>query len=397
MNDYNRRKFLQLSGLSSLAFMPSSTLLSSPRKSMNPLPEENKPVSFAADGPMYDATEYISKLDQINKITPIKRDFYGNGGTLDVLLKKFIPITGKEDAIYMPSGTMANQLAIHVLCGENTKVFVQETSHVYRDEADAAQSLFSKRLIPLAKGETAFSFEQLQDAIKYHDDGEVFKSGIGVVSIENPVRRTDGGTFPIEEIKKISSYCRKNGYKLHLDGARIFMASMFSGISVKEYSSYFDTIYISLYKYLGAAGGAVLCGDNDVINKMPHLIKIHGGTMFSSWSNAAMALYHLDGLEDRLQRSKEKAVELFEVLNSTTDLKISPLKNGSNIFILYLQPKIDAGKFSKYLNEKHRILLGRGSGEKFQVLVNETILNRDNKKIIEAFIEALKVAQLIRQ
>lgn len=389
MKDYNRRKFLQLSGLTTLAFIPPCVAFASPQKTYD-FPEGNNAVSFVDDGPMFNAAEYISKLDQINKSAPIKRDFYGNGGTLDILLKKFINITGKEDAIYMPSGTMANQLAIHVLSGENTKVFVQETSHVYRDEADAAQSLFNKRLIPLANGETAFTLEQLENAITYHNEGEVFKSGIGVVSIENPVRRTDGGIFPFQEIKKISAYCRSHGYKLHLDGARLFIASMYSGIPVREYSSYFDTVYISLYKYLGAAGGAVLCGDKALISKMPHQIKIHGGTMFSSWANAAMALHYLEGLEERLQRSKVKGKALIETLNSTKKFNITAVKEGSNIFNFQFLAKTDALKFSKYLFDKHNIIFGaRGIG-KSHILINESILHQDNNKISEAFDKAMK-------
>src|SRR5687768_2723844 len=209
----------------------------------------------------------------------------------------------------MPSGTMANQFAIAVLSGENTKVFVQETSHVFRDEADAAQSVFNKRLIPLARGETYFTAQELQESVDYHNQGEVFKSGIGTVSVENPVRRTDGRMIPLEEIKKISAYCRNNSIRLHLDGARIYMASAWSGVSILEYASYFDTVYISLYKYLGAAAGAILCGDKIVIDRMEHLIKIHGGTMFGNWANAAMALHRLEGFEKRMKDAVKNAEE----------------------------------------------------------------------------------------
>src|SRR5207342_3190460 len=127
-------------------------------------------------------------------------------------------------------------------------------------EADAAQSVFNKRLMPLAKNETYFTAQQLQNAIENLNNEEVFKSGVGAVSIESPVRRTDGRAVPLDEIIKISAYCRSNRIGLHLDGARIFMASAWTGTPVKEYASYFDTVYISLYKYFGAGGGAVLSG-----------------------------------------------------------------------------------------------------------------------------------------
>src|SRR5687768_6497585 len=156
----------------------------------------------------------------------------------------------------MPSGTMANQFAIAVLSDENTKVFVQDTSHVFRDEADAAQSVFGKRLLGLAPGKTYFTADELQAAHKNLPIDEHIPGEVGAVSIENPNRRMNGTIVPVDEISRISEYCRKQNIPLHLDGARIFIASAYTGVSVKTYASYFDTIYISLYKYFGASGGA---------------------------------------------------------------------------------------------------------------------------------------------
>ena len=105
---------------------------------------------------MFEPSEYLVELQKANADAAIVKDRYGVGGAVEQLEKKFVEITGKEKAIFMPSGTMANQLAIAVLSGENAKVVVQDTSHVYRDEADAAQTVFGKRLVPLAEGEGIF-------------------------------------------------------------------------------------------------------------------------------------------------------------------------------------------------------------------------------------------------
>ena len=232
----NRRNFLKASGLSLLpAVLPAVPIFANDvnKKTI----AANEPiVKFFGDGEFYDGLPYLEQLQAANSKQPIKVDRYGSGGAVEELEKKFETITGKEKAIYMPSGTMANQFAIAMLSGENTKVFVQDTSHVYRDEADAAQSIFNKRLMPLAKNQTFFTADELKKAIENLDSEEVFKSGLGCVSIENPVRRTDGRMIPIDEIKKISEYCRSKNIKLHLDGARIYMASAWSGVSIKEYS-----------------------------------------------------------------------------------------------------------------------------------------------------------------
>lgn len=349
-------------------------------------------MKFFYDGETFAPTAYINLLQQINSTKPIEQDAYGIGGPLTALEKKFEEITGKERAIFMPTGTMANQLAIAVLSGENTKVFVQETSHVYRDEADAAQSVFNKRLIPLAQGKTFFTTEELQQSVDYHNRGEVFKSGIGAVSIENPVRRTDGRLVPIEEIRDIAAYCRKNNFKLHLDGARIYMASAWSGISIKEYASYFDTIYISLYKYLGASAGAILCGDKSVIDKMEHLIKIHGGSMYGNWTNAAMALHRLEGIEARLQKTIKNSEEIFTSLNKLPDIKINPLDGGTNIYVLRLSPSVNGKKMRELLSGQGILLGNPNNNNEIRITVNETLLYKDTGAIIESFKSAVKSA-----
>lgn len=391
MESLNRRNFLKNSGLSVLpAFIPGAPAFAEILKVANS-PAGEPVVKFGGDGEMFDAMAYLDQLMQMHAITPIERDFYGNGGAIAALEKKFEEITGKEKAIFMPTGTMANQLALAVLSGENTKVFVQETSHVFRDEADAAQSVFGKRLIPLARGKTFFTAEELEQAVDYHNQGEVFKSGIGTVSIENPVRRTDGKMVPIEEIKKISGYCRKNYIRLHLDGARIFMASGRSGIKIREYSSYFDTVYISLYKYLGAAAGAILCGEKAVIDKMVHLIKIHGGTMFGNWANAAMALHRLTGFEDRFRESIKRAGEIFNSLNQLKEMKISLKDGGTNIYDLKLTPEVNGREMVNILAKDHGIMMyNPDKNNEIKLTVNETLLYRDTKSIVNSIRQALK-------
>jgi threonine aldolase len=293
----------------------------------------------------------------------------------------------------MPSGTMANQFAIAMLSGENTKVFVQDTSHVYRDEADAAQSIFNKRLMPLAKNQTFFTADELKKAIENLESEEVFKSGLGCVSIENPVRRTDGRMVPIEEIKKISEYCRSKNIKLHLDGARIYLASAWSGVSIKEYASYFDTVYISLYKYLGASGGAILCGERSLIEKMPHMIKIHGGNMFGNWLNAAMASYKLDGIEERLQEAIKRSKEIFSSLNQIPGITISPLDNGTNIYNMKFPSGIQGQKFGESLNGYFIRMPRPNENGEAKISVNETLLYREPKYIIDAIKDSLNKAK----
>lgn len=391
MSKQNRRSFLKHSGLLLTPVFIAPAVAQAADKFHSPSPADDKLVNFFSDGEFFDGPAYWQQLEEAFKKNLVKPDRYGSGGAVEELEKRMAAATGKEKAIYMPSGTMANQLAIAVLSGENTKVFVQDTSHVYRDEADAAQSVYNKRLMPLAKEETYFTADQLKKAIDNLGQEEVFKSGIGCVSIENPVRRTDERMVPLEEIKKISAYCRSNNIKLHLDGARLYIASAWSGVPVKEYASYFDTVYISLYKYFGASGGAMLCGDAAVIDKMPHLIKIHGGNMFGNWLQAAMALHRMDGFEGRLEEAKKRANEIFKALEAK-GITITHPEGGTNTYIAKYPKGINGQKLAAAMREQQILTIRPNADNEGRLVVNETLLYREPSAIISAFELALKKA-----
>ncbi|RYY09863.1 MAG: aminotransferase class I/II-fold pyridoxal phosphate-dependent enzyme, partial [Chitinophagaceae bacterium] len=210
---------------------------------------------------------------------------------------------------------------------------------------------------------------------------------------ENPVRRADNQAFPFEEMKKISAWCRSKGYKLHLDGARLHMASAFTGKSIKEYAQLFDTVYMCLYKYLGATGGAVLCGDKKVIDEMTHLIKIHGGSIFTNWTNAAMALHHLQDVDAVMATVISKSKPLFAGLAKLGIIVQSP-ENGTNQFNVALPKGLDPAKFNSRLRAEHNIIFGMPREDGFvKIKVNPTLARRDNEKILAAFTEAMAFAK----
>lgn len=396
-NNNNRRDFLQKCGLSTLPFLiptldTNAMSLSSLSKRQNQVEDKSQiSVNFVTDDLFLSPQQYIEKLTEINQAKEIEPDFYGGGGATKALEEEFAKITGKEKAIYLPTGTMANQLAIKLLNENNTKVIVPENSHVFRDEADAAQSVHNKRLIPLGKDKPYFEPKDLENAIEYINKGEVFKSGLGTVVIENPIRRADGMAIPIETIKEISNYCKKNGYKMHLDGARIHLASAFTNIPVSEYASYFDTVYISLYKYLNANGGAMLCGDSKVIDQVAHQIKIYGGTVFQSWCNTAVALHYLDGLDQRWSKVVQTANDLITELNNIDGVNISSLKNGTNIFDLKLDDTINLKELARHLHKEHDMYLGRANEQGIvKLTINESLMSRDLEEIINVWKEGIK-------
>ncbi|RKR82133.1 L-threonine aldolase [Mucilaginibacter gracilis] len=383
-----RRNFLKLSGAGLLPVMASTFRAFA--QVGNTIPQKpGLAISFVADGPEYTPEAYVKKLQELLDKRGIKPDVYGKGGAVTELEGKLAQLTGKEAAIYVPTGTMANQLALSLLSGTNTKIYLPDNSHIFRDEADAAQSVYGKRLIPLAKEAPYFTLQQLQEGIAYDNEHEVFKSGLGAIAIENPVRRADGRHIPFEELRKISAFCRQNKYPLHLDGARLFLAAAASGVSIADYAQLFDTVYLSLYKYIGAGGGAVLAGEKSLIDKMGHLIKIHGGTIYSNWTNAAMALYHLEGLPERLKKTLTKAQELISAMNKVNSLQATELENGTNIFYLTPDNTIDGKRFSGLLREQQILIRNPDAQGLIRLQVNETLLDTDINQLIHLLRDTL--------
>ena len=388
----NRRNFIKQCGLSTLPLLLPTN--SSYRKSLVELNKPKDPVNFMFDGLLLAPNEYLAKLQEISNSREIEPDFYGNGGAVKALEEKFAAMTGKEKAIYLPTGTMANQLAIKLLNGSNTKVIVPENSHIFRDEADAAQSVHNKRLIPVGKDKAFFELTDLQNTLSYLNDGEVFKSGLGTIVIENPVRRADGTFVPIDTLKEITDFCRQEGYKLHLDGARIHIASAYAKVSVKAYASHFDTVYISLYKYLNAAGGAILCGEASLIDQISHQIKILGGTVFQNWVNAAMALHYLEGIDERWKQVVSTGAKLIAALNSINGISIKNIPNGTNIHHMQLSEAIDLKKLANYLYNEYSIWVGRADNEGIvKFTINESILTRTFEEILLPWEKGIKQAR----
>jgi threonine aldolase len=389
MKKLDRRNFLKATSLSAIPLLLPVSLRASPLVNVGDKLENNKSVSFIGDGASLSPTEYIDKLRLIDEDVEINKDTYGKGGVVAVLEEAFADITGKEAAIYIPTGTLANQLAISQLSAEKTKVFVQDTSHIYRDEADAAQAVFRKRLMPLAEEAVYFTAGELASAIDSLSSKEVFKSGVGVVSIENPVRRKMGATVPLKEIEAISQFCKQNDIKMHLDGARLFLASAWTGTTIKAYSLPFDTVYISLYKYLGAAGGAMLCGDRSFIDKIPHLIKVHGGTIYQNWMNAAVALEKLKTIEETLLLVVEKANRVVKGLNELEKVEVKAVESGTNIYTIKIAKGVDKEAFIKKLVRLYQIeMIPLNDQNESILMMNETILNCPSSRIIEAFAAA---------
>jgi threonine aldolase len=181
-------------------------------------------------------------MQRLLKKHPKAADSYMNGGAVAELEAKFAALLGKESAVFMPTGTMANHIALRLLCGEAKHALVQQESHVYRDESDAVTTLSGINLVPLAAGKAAPTLEEVKEAIDRAEIGP-YPLKVGAISIESPVRRAQGGTLPATLVAELAKLARAKRIPMHLDGARLLLMCGIDGFDVKSYCAPFDTVY----------------------------------------------------------------------------------------------------------------------------------------------------------
>jgi threonine aldolase len=215
---------------------------------------------------------------------------------------------------------------------------------------------------------------------------------IGVISIESPVRRLQGEVFDFAEMQRIAAFARKHRIALHLDGARIFLASAYTGITPANYAALFDTVYVSLYKYFNAAAGAVLAGPRDLIDNLYHHRRMVGGSLRQAWPYAAVALHYLDGFGERFQQAVAAAETLFRALHRHPGCEVRRPAAATNVTRLRVfgagAESLPERLLASGITIRPALHVSREDAE-FELFINETILRRPIGEIVETFIGAL--------
>jgi threonine aldolase len=348
-------------------------------------------IHFRSDGLALSPAEYALLLARLAGNDGIAADEFSRDGVVTRLEERVAAMLGKENAVFMPSGTLANHLALRLLAQRGRRVLVQRESHIYNDSGDCTQELSGLTLVPLAPRRTTFDLAEVEAEVAGPVEARV-ATPVGVISIESPVRRRAGEVFDFTEMQRIAAFARKQEIGLHLDGARLFLAPPYTGIAPQTYAALFDTVYISLYKYFNAAGGAVLAGPRHLLDDLYHQRRMFGGGLRQAWPYAAVALHYLDGLCERFGRAVAAADTLFAALRAHGSCEIVRSAAATNVARLRVRG-CDAAELPRRLFA-HGIAIRSAletsaDGAEFELVTNETILQRPVADTIEAFVNAL--------
>jgi threonine aldolase len=260
-------------------------------------------IDFRSDTQTRPSAAMLEAMNQAK----VGDDVYGEDPSVNELEARSAEMFGMEAAVFCPSGTMTNQIAIKCHTQPGDEVICDGSSHIYQYEGGgiALNSGASVRLLSGDRGRITAT--QVAEAINPDD---VHKANSSLVSLENTSNRGGGSCYELEEISRIREVCDRHGLILHLDGARLFNALVARNQSPKDYGKLFHTISICLSKSLGCPVGSLLLGSTPVIKKARRFRKVFGGGMRQAGYLAAAGLYALENNIERLEQDHQKARQI---------------------------------------------------------------------------------------
>jgi threonine aldolase len=258
-------------------------------------------------------------------------DVFKEDPTVNKLEEYTAELLGKEAALYVPSGTMANQICLNVLTNPGDEVICEADAHIFNYESGSPAMLSGIQLMTVKGSLGVMTTEQVEPLIRPKD--AYYMPRTKVIEVENTHNRAGGAIHPIENIIALKELAKKHNLYYHLDGARLWNASVETGITVKEYASHFDTVSCCLSKGLGAPVGSVIAGTKEFIKEAFRVRKSWGGGMRQVGIIAAAGLYALQNNIDRLKEDHRRAKYLAERINDLKNLEINMNSVHTNILL----------------------------------------------------------------
>ncbi len=281
-------------------------------------------------------------------------DVFGDDPTVHRLEERVAALLGKEKALFVPSGTMSNQIAVKAHTVPGDELLCDANCHIYNYEVGGPAQLSGVTCRCIDGEFGILDVSQLEDKIRPVDEHLVITR---MVCLENTHNRGGGKIYPLDKIAAISRWARKHNLIMHLDGARLWNAIVASGIAAAQWAQHFDTVSVCFSKGLGTPVGSALCGPSAVIARARRIRKLFGGGMRQSGILAAAALYALDHHVERLAEDHRHAQVLAEAIRDTPGLSLRPPEVETNLVWFRVDPEMGTPKDVAAAVQHHGVLL----------------------------------------
>jgi threonine aldolase len=257
-------------------------------------------------------------------------DVYGEDPTVNRLQERAASLLGKEAALFVPTGIMANQLSLRLHAKPGDEVVIESRSHIVRYEHGAASALAGVQLHWVNGTRGIMAPEQVQAAIRPKDP---YNPRTALIALENTHNSGGGSIYPLSAIQDIRKIATQHEIPMHLDGARLFNAVVATGIEARAYAAYFDTVSFCLSKGLGAPVGSLIVADRSRIERLRPMRRMYGGGMRQAGILAAAGLYALEHNIGRLKEDHAHARRLAELLEKVPAVAVTPNHVETNIVV----------------------------------------------------------------
>ena len=318
------------------------------------MPDPAPPIDLRSDT----VTRPSPAMREAMASAPVGDDQFGEDPTINRLQARIADLLGKEAALWVPTGTMANQIALRTLTRPGDDVIVSRGSHVEMHESGAGAANAGVQFTVIGE-HGVFTLDEFLAAIKPR--GHIVYPPTTLLSIENTHNRAGGIVFPQDEAERICAAARERSILTYLDGARLWNAAIASGRSPKELAAPFDLVWAAFSKGLGAPGGAVLAGSREIITRAVRNRRMLGGAMRQVGIFGAAALYALDHNYDRLAEDHANARLIAERLSKSPKITLNLDAVRTNILVYDLAPGApDAATVVKRASERGVLIFAFG-------------------------------------
>jgi threonine aldolase len=277
-------------------------------------------------------------------------DVFGEDPTVNRLQEKVADLLGKEAALFVPSGTMSNQICVKAQTQPGDELLCEATCHIYGFEVGGPAVLSGVTCRTFEGDYGILDLSQFEGKIRPVNDHLVRTR---MVCLENTHNRGGGRVYPLDKIGAISNWAREHGLIMHLDGARLWNAVVATGIEASEWASYFDTVSVCFSKSLGAPLGSALAGSRELVTRAKRIRKLFGGGMRQAGIVAAAALYAVEHHVERLAEDHENARVIAQAVADTPGLRLDPPEVATNLIWFEVDSDLGTAKqFASALRER---------------------------------------------